>query len=158
MALTMAPAITLRSANAFIRAHHRHHKPARGCRFVLAATADGRVVGVLIAGRPVARGVNPAQVLEVTRCCTDGTPNACSFLYGAAARIARAMGYRRIQTYLLAEESGASLRASGWQRDGDVSGRPWDHSSERQLFLDGTTRRQDQPTSAKARWARELAA
>jgi hypothetical protein len=154
----MDPTITLRAANAFIRQHHRHHQPVRGCRFVLGAARDGVCVGVLIASRPVARLVDATRTVEVARCCTDGTPNACSFLYGAAARIARAMGYARIQTYLLAEESGVSLRAAGWQIDAHTRGHRWDPLEAAQLFLDGSTRRRDQPETDKVRWARVLAA
>lgn len=81
---------------------------------------------------------------------TDGTPNVCSFLYGRAARAARAMGYRKIQTYILDSEPGTSLRAAGWTHDGNVTGRQWRHT-------DGKPRRTDQPTCDKQRWAKDLA-
>ena len=76
--------------------------------------ADGRLAGVAIVGRPVSRYLDDGKTLEVNRLCTDGTKNACSFLYAAAARAARAMGYQRIITYTLDTEGGASLRAAGW--------------------------------------------
>ena len=62
------------------------------------------------------------MTLEVTRLCTDGTKNACSFLYGKAARAAFALGYRRIGTYTLPDEGGASLRAAGWKLIGERGG------------------------------------
>mgnify|MGYP001562299589 CR=1 FL=1 len=153
--LTLRP-ISFRQANAFIAKHHRHHKPVQGQKFSISAVEQDQVVGVAVVGRPVARGYNPDEVAEVTRLCTDGTPNACSFLYAAAARACKAMGYRRIQTYLLASEFGTSARAAGFRLDGETKGGQWDHTSERQLRLDGGTRRADQPTEPKTRWVRDL--
>ncbi len=72
-------------------------------------------------GRPRQDG----QTLEITRLATDGTPNACSYLYGAAQRACAALGYTRLGTYILKSESGRSLRAAGWRQIGDVRGRSW---------------------------------
>lgn len=152
---TIVP-VTLRAANAYVTRYHRHHKPARGHRFSVGLAEGEQLVGVAIIGRPVARGCDPILTAEVLRLCTDGTINACSALYGAAARAAKALGYTRIQTYTLATEPGTSLRAAGWRDEGLVRGRPWEHSTERQLRLDGSTRRQDQPTTDKRRWVRDL--
>jgi len=117
--------VELADANAFVEALHRHHKRVIGHKFSLGATLDGVLVGVVIVGRPVARGRQDGVTLEVTRLCTDGTKNACSFLYGAAARAAFALGYRRIGTYILASEPGASLMGAGWRQIGEVKGRSW---------------------------------
>lgn len=123
--LTVVP-ITLREANAFVARHHRHHKPARGCRFCVAvASEDGLVRGVAVAGRPVARLADDGWTLEVTRVCTDGTANACSKLYGACRRAAFALGYRRVITYTLPAEGGASLRGAGWLLLGVAGGGSW---------------------------------
>lgn len=124
-ALAVSP-LNLESANEFVRRVHRHHPPVVGHKFSLAATMAGEVVGVCIVGRPVARGRDDGWTLEVTRLATDGTRNACSFLYGAAARAAFALGYRRIGTYILASEPGTSLNAAGWRQIGEVKGRSWD--------------------------------
>lgn len=105
--------VELRDANSFVERLHRHHKRIQGHRFSIGAVKDGALVGVAIVGRPVG-GANQDRWVEVTRCCTDGTKNACSFLYGAAARAAKNLGYERIQTYILNEELGTSLIASGW--------------------------------------------
>lgn len=139
---------TLRFANAFVLRHHRHHKPVRGMKFAL-CVVDGRGTtrGAVIAGRPVARAVAHGEVLEVTRCCTDGTPNAPSMLYGAVARVAKAMGYARVQTYTLASEPGVSLRAAGFEQTGTVHGRNWN-------CLSRNGRREDQPLCDKHRWER----
>lgn len=85
--------ISLRDANEYVRQHHRHHKPVAGHKFSIGCEADGELVGVIIAGRPVSRYLDDGFTLEVTRLCTNGAKNACSFLYGAAARAAAAMGY-----------------------------------------------------------------
>jgi hypothetical protein len=117
--------ITLADANAFVQRLHRHHPPVVGHKFSLAAVKGGQVVGVAIIGRPVSRVRDDGLTLEVTRLCTDGTRNACSFLYGAAARATFALGYRRIGTYTLPSEGGASLRAAGWQLVGERGGGSW---------------------------------
>jgi hypothetical protein len=149
--------MTLTEANAFVRARHRHHSPVVGYRFAIGAAVDDKLVGVVIVGRPVAAKTNAGRVAEVTRLCTDGTKNACSFLYAAAARAAKAMGYERVQTFILASESGISLRASGWIYDGTTPGKAWEHSQARQLFLSGSTRINDHPLGEKQRWIKELA-
>lgn len=149
--LFLAP-VELREANAFILMLHRHHKPVQGHRFSIGVflVDDGVLVGVCTVGRPVARlAGSPRDVLEVTRLCTDGTANACSFLYSAAARIGKELGYLRIQTYILAEEGGGSLKAAGWSNEGPAGGGQWKHT-------DGKDRRTDQPTCVKERWSKHL--
>jgi hypothetical protein len=163
MSLELFP-MTLHEANQYVRSWHRHHVPVRGCRFVVAALertpACVMTVGVVIVGRPVARGSQDGVTCEVTRLVTNGHKNACSLLYAAAARAAKALGYWRIQTYILAVEPGTSLRAAGWRLDGTVRGRPWardwDDPTARQLLIGGTTRRTDQPTTDKQRWVKDL--
>jgi hypothetical protein len=105
---------TLKQANEFVARHHRHNKPATGHKFSIALEDAGLIVGVAIAGRPVARHFDDGLTLEVNRTCTDGTRNANSMLYGAIWRAAKAMGYTRCVTYTQAGESGASLQAAGW--------------------------------------------
>lgn len=107
--------MTLREARAYVAENHRHHRPPQGGLFAVGAALDQRVVGVAIVGKPVARMLNDGWTAEVTRLCTDGTRNACSALYGACWRAARALGYRRLVTYTLADEGGSSLRASGFR-------------------------------------------
>lgn len=120
--------VTLREANDFVARHHRHHKPVRGHKFSLAAASDA-IVGVVIVGRPVARHRDDGKTLEVTRLCTDGTKNACSFLYAAAARVVFAMGYNSLGTYILDTESGVSLRAAGWEKRYTTKGGSWCRAS-----------------------------
>lgn len=119
MALSIVP-ITLAEANAYIALHHRHNKPTAGCRFVMGCANAGSLVGVCIVGRPVSRLLDDGHTAEINRVCTDGTKNACSMLYGAARRAARALGYDRIITYTLPEEGGRSLHAAGFHFKGDA--------------------------------------
>lgn len=128
MALTVTP-IDFAEANAFVSAFHRHHKPMIGCKFCVAVSDADKVRGVAIVGRPVARRLDDGWTLEVNRCCTDGARNACSMLYGAAWRIAKSMGYRKLITYTLPEEGGASLRAAGWRLLGMRGGGNWNVKS-----------------------------
>jgi len=152
----------LKDANAFIAKHHRHHKPVVGHRFSIAAVQSEvrdvipagpylceDVVGVAIIGRPVARMTDQRLVVEVTRLCTDGTKNACSLLYAAAARVAREIGYKSIQTFILESEPGTSLIASGWKMIGISPGGDWNVPSR-------GGRRTDQPMEKKAKWQKIL--
>jgi hypothetical protein len=116
--------VTREQANQFVRSLHRHSRPVVGDKCAIGAVLDGRLVGVAIVGRPVAIPLDDNTSAEITRVCTDGTHNACSFLYGAARRLAFAMGYERVLTYTLPEEGGASLRAAGFRLDKTDAGGP----------------------------------
>lgn len=122
--------VTQDVAYAFVRQHHRHHDvPTGGLWWHAAHDANGSIVGVAIVGRPVARALDDGLTSEVTRLCTDGSPNVCSLLYGASRRASEAKGFRRGLTYILASESGASLRAVGWRPLWRVVGRSWSRPS-----------------------------
>lgn len=111
------------TAQSFVRNNHRHNKPPVGHKFSIACYDDDRLCGVCMVGRPIGRYLDDGMTLEVNRCCTDGTRNACTMLYGAATRAAKALGYKRIFTYTLQSEPGTSLKASNWVCDGE-SGKP----------------------------------
>ena len=117
--------LTLSEANAFVKEHHRHHIPAVGHKFSIGVADGDKIVGVATVGRPVARHLDDGWTLEVNRSCTDGSRNANSMLYGAAWRATKALGYRRLITYTLASESGASLRGAGWRCIGERGGGSW---------------------------------
>ena len=117
---------TLKDANEFVFTFHRHHKPCAGQKFSISVRDDyGLIHGVAICGRPVSRYLDDGYTLEINRLCTDGTKNACSMLYGACARAAKAMGYKKIITYILESENGASLKASNFRYDGIAGGKMW---------------------------------
>ena len=117
--------MTLREANAYVEQNHRHHGPVAGHKYSIGLSDGEKIVGVAIVGRPVSRHLDDGWTLEVNRLCTDGTKNACSMLYAAAWRAARAMGYKRLVTYILESENGASLRAAGWKCVGQAGGLRW---------------------------------
>lgn len=137
--MTVAPC-TIKDAAAFIRAHHRHHRPPTGGLFAVAVEVDSVVVGVAV----VARLAQDGTTAEVIRLATDGTRNACSMLYGACWRAAKALGYRRLITYTLATEPGDSLRGAGWKLIGEAGGGSWSRPSR--------PREDDHPTQTKLRW------
>ena len=124
MSLEVTP-VSLDEANAFVATTHRHHNPVPGAKFCVAVSDGGQIRGVAIVGRPVARHSDNGWTLEVNRCCTDGTKNACSMLYATAWKAAKAMGYKRLITYTLPVEGGASLRAAGWTQIGLRGGGNW---------------------------------
>jgi hypothetical protein len=141
--VTIIP-LTLREARAYVDRVHRHHRAPQGGLFAIGLAEGGEVIGCAIIGKPVARGNDDGYTAEVTRLATDGTKNACSMLYGASWRAARAMGYRRLMTYTLASEPGTSLVAAGWKPVGEVKGRSW-HTPSR-------PRVDRHPTQDKLRW------
>ena len=141
MPLVLQP-ITFREACAFVREHHRHHKPPQGHLFSVAVNDGEKVVGVATIGRPVARMLQDGFTAEVTRVCiveglprvtgNDGQEHAApvaSRLYAAAWRAARALGYRRLITYTLDSETGTSIRAAGWREVGSAGGGQWSRPS-----------------------------
>ena len=138
MSLHVEP-LTLAQANEMVTSLHRHHKRAQGHRFSLGVyDAQRHCHGAVIVGRPVGGGPKQMWVAEVSRLVSDGTPNVCSMLYGAAARAAKAMGFLWIQTFILASENGASLKASGWKPDGLSFPVGWDNGNRpRDLDLPG---------------------
>jgi hypothetical protein len=117
--------LELYEANAFVQTHHRHHGKVVGHKFSIGLVEDDVVRGVAIVSRPVARGLDDGMTLEVTRCCTDGIKNGCSKLYAAAWRATRALGYIKLVTYTLHDESGVSLTASGWRMVAKTQGGSW---------------------------------
>jgi hypothetical protein len=136
---------SLRWANAYVDRLHRHHGPTRGHKFSVAVgDEDANIRGVAIVGRPVARPLDDGFTVEVLRVCTDGCPNACSFLYGASWRAAKALGHTRILTYTLASEPGTSLIAAGWVPVATVPGRSWSCPSRPRV--------DKHPTEDKIRW------
>lgn len=138
--------VTLRAANAYIEEHHRHHGKVQGHKFSIGAERGGELIGVVVVGRPVARMLDDGKTAEVTRLCVqEGFRNACSKLYAAAWRAARAMGYLRLVTYILASETGITLKAAGWTRSEQRSeGGSWSRPSR--------PRDDKHPLEPKVRW------
>lgn len=127
--------VSFRQACEFVKEHHRHNKPPVGHKFSVGLQDEaGQLIGVAMAGRPIARALDDGRTLEVNRTCTNGQKNANSMLYGAIWRAAKALGYVKCLTYTQADESGASLRAVGWRREKDLKPRKnWAQSSSGKL-------------------------
>lgn len=137
--------IHLAPAKQYIKEHHRHNIPPTGGKFAVACYDGERLCGVAICGRPTARRSDNGVTLEIYRNCTDGTKNACSKLYGACLRIAKDMGYKRVITYTLDSENGASLKASNFVCEGTAGGVEWTGDRKREYFI--------APKELKKRWA-----
>ena len=148
--------LRLADANAFVARLHRHCDPVVGHRFSVGAVKNDQLVGVAICTRPNARGLDPDTVLEVRRLCTDGTKNACSFLYGVSARVAKELGYHRIVTYILDSEPGTSLRAAGWALEDNIPGREWNYSGQHRTRKNSTLFGEEDKYSnePKSRWGK----
>jgi hypothetical protein len=136
-------------AREVVEAWHRHHGPSTSGLYACAvATEDGIVRGVALIGRPEARLLDDGWTLEVTRVATDGTPNACSALYGIARRLAAALGYTKLVTYTRADEPGSSPRAAGLTDDGPIRARSWN--------MPGRPRTDKTEIVQRRRWSLEL--
>lgn len=154
--------ISLREANKYIEQNHRHHSRVQGCKFALSVYDDETIHGVVVVGRPLSRYLDDGSTLEVTRLCTDGTYNACSILYSRSAKIAKEMGYDRIITYILEDETGTSLKASGWKLDeSNIGGGDWQNCTRRidersyvQMSL--FEQKPKYPTGKKQRWVKNF--
>jgi hypothetical protein len=118
-------------ARDFVRAHHRHNASPPGWKFGKGLTSGKELVAVMMAGRPVAPNIDQRTVIEITRVCVkDLDPhglgwNACSMLYGYACQEAKRRGFHRAITYTRPEETGTSLFAAGFVRDGMTKGGSW---------------------------------
>lgn len=125
--------LTRDQANAFIVEHHRHHPRVTGHRFIVGASLSGILVGVAVAGRPRARLLPQYSEVEVSRLCSSGERNVCSFLYSRCSRVARELGFLTVFTAILDSESGASLRAAGWEYVYSTRGGTQDRPSRRRV-------------------------
>ena len=134
----------LKPAREFVGKYHRHNIPPVGGKFAISCFEGERLCGVAICGRPTARKLDDGATLEIYRNCTDGTRNACTKLYGACVRIARDMGYKKVITYTLESENGASLRAANFTFAGSAGGIAWTGTRRRDYYVS--------PEEMKNRW------
>ena len=159
MALEIRP-ISIAKANSYVESFHRHHGRKTGCRFAIGCYDGAELHGVAICSNPVARRADDGLTLEVSMLCTDGTRNACSILYGACARIAKDMGFRKIQTYILESESGISLKASGWICEGEAGAVSWMRNPSKRTKSRNQFKQMEMfptkksPEEMKTRWAK----
>lgn len=144
--------LPMKKAKPLVDELHSHNDAPVGGIVAVAAYDAGRLCGVGFLGRPVARMLDDGMAVEITRVATDRTPNACSALYGALARAAKALGLNPVISYTLAHEAGTCLAAAGFVRVADVPAQAsWDRPSRRRV--NGS-----RPTCDKVRWQRETGA
>lgn len=154
MSLRLLP-MTVSSASRHVAKNHRHNRGVQGGLFACGVEENGQLVGVAIASRPTQYKLDDGRTVEITRVCSDGTPNACSKLYAALCRAAQAIGYERAVTYTLASEPGTSLRAAGFTAVASVPAMPVTTGRRVRVQVDlfGEERR---PPGEKTRWQRIL--
>ena len=151
--------ISTTAARQFINEHHRHNEapPAVNVRFAIALFIGDEMVGVATASHPVARKLNDGRTLEINRTCLrDAIDNGNSRLYGSMCRAAKALGYLKVITYTLQDESGSSLKASGFSCVADVGRVPFTSPSRPRYLENLFGERKLSSGIPKWRWEREL--
>ncbi len=138
MSLTLRPC-TVKHAIKWIGNVHRKLPKLQGAMWAIRVLRDEKMVGVAAVGHPARMLAEKGALCVLRVAVVEGQPNACSMLYGACARAARAMGATALVTYTHQGEPGTSLRASGWIDGGLTDGGEWDRPSRRRqraLFPD----------------------
>ena len=146
--------LSLKQANEFVTKYHRHNKKCTGHKFSIGAEYKGKLVGVAIIGRPVARKLDNQFTLEINRNCVlnDAPKGTCSFLYAKAIKIWQSMGGKKIITYSLTTESGSSLKAVNFKKETQVQtfkkNKGWTNRKNRTW--------QEVQATPRIRWAKEF--
>lgn len=148
--------VTLCEAKTFVAKYHRHNRPPVSWKFGSGLGTVDELVGVAIAGRPVARPLDTRFNIEITRVCAVQERNANSRLYASVLRAAKALGYDKAYTYTLQSESGASLRAVGFEIDAELNARTTWNCSARQRVQTDLFGNETRPTEPKLRWVKRL--
>lgn len=134
---------TVKQALPFVRRVHRRLKRVQGALWAVSVRLGDDVVGCAVVGHPARELMHDDATLAVLRVAVlEGHRNACSMLYGACSRAARAMGADNLVTYTHADEHGASLKASGWIEGGLTDGGEWGRDArQRPLAIDPLPKR-----------------
>lgn len=145
--MKLAPC-TVKAALKQVREWHRHLPELQGGLFAAQCIDDdGNCLGVAVAGNPAQEWQGTGRIV-ISRVATSGAENACSMLYGALCRAAKALGYSEVWTYTLPTEPGTSLRAAGFIDMGMSDG--GEHSRKSRL------RKPAKHPEPKRRWVRKL--
>jgi len=142
--------ITFREACDFINKYHRHHQAPQGHRFSVGLSDGKDLVGVAIAGNPVARHNDDGYTLEITRCCVKSGiyKNGVSKLVSSVYQAGKALGFKKIISYILDEESGTSLKACGFHLDRLSEGGSWNSQTRRRI--------DKAPIGPKKKWIKQI--
>lgn len=100
--------------------HYRRQRRMKGYKFSIGCTDGDKIVGVASMVQPASRYMDDGWTLEMTGVCTDGTEDVRLMLYGAAWRAARALGYKKLITYVMDTEPGTGLKMAGWKCIGQI--------------------------------------
>ena len=131
MSLCVVPC-TIGEARAFVERHHSHHHAPVGALCAVGVADGGRLCCVAILSRPVNRSLDGiGNVAEVTRLASDGTKHAASMCLAAITRAAIALDWRRVISYTILGETGASYLAAGWHVAALCKFKPWDNNVRR---------------------------
>lgn len=124
--------MTIATANKFVANFHRHNKKVHGAKFAIGLAEEGELIGVAIAGRPIARMLDNGHTIEILRVCVkEQFKNSNSKLYARIKRICQLMGYEKIITYTLNNESRSSLKAIGAKQVSETKPGEWSRSRRR---------------------------
>jgi hypothetical protein len=149
---------TIRAAIKKVKECHRHLPDLQGGLFAAMVVGPaGECLGVAVFGNPSRVWQNTGRGV-ITRCAAqEGLPRvgehaapACTMLYGALCRAAKALGYREAWTYTLPHETGRSLKGAGFIDMGMTDGGEHDRKSRR--------RKPAVNSEPKRRWLRRLSA
>ncbi len=157
MTYRIAPC-SVKAAIKMVKECHRHLPDLQGGLFAARVIGpSGECAGVAVFGNPCQEWQNTGRGV-ITRCAAlEGLPRvgehaapACTMLYGALCRAAKALGYREAWTYTLPHESGKTLMGAGFIDMGMTDGGEHDRKSRR--------RKPAVNSAPKRRWLRQLSA
>lgn len=150
---------SVKAALPFVARVHRRLPKVQGAMWAVSVRKLGEVVGVALVGHPARLLAEDDATLGVLRVAVlEGNQNACSMLYGACSRAARAMGADDCVTYTHGDEPGTSLKAAGWIDGGLTRGGEHDRPSrQRELAIDATPKRRWWAPWGKRAQAKEAA-
>lgn len=156
MSYRVAPC-TVKAALKQVKEWHRHLPDLQGALFAARLIGpDGDIAAVATFGNPCQVWQDTGRGVITRVAAREGLPKvgehaapACTMLYGALCRAAKALGYREAWTYTLPHEPGTSLRAAGFIDMGMTDGGEHDRPSRR--------RKPAKHPEPKRRWLRQLA-
>lgn len=148
---------TVKAAKAWVREVHRHLPVIQGGLFASSVWNEDRPVAMAIAINPPRVWMGTGRIVIGRVAAIPGLDDvgshaapACTMLYGSLCRAAKALGYTEAWTYTEPGESGASLRAAGFQFMGETRAAEWDRPSR--------PRKPSPRPGRKGRWMRLLSA
>jgi hypothetical protein len=122
--LSLKP-ITFKDACIFVNENHLHLKAPQGYKFAISAAIDDDIVCVIMIGRPLNRNLDDGSTLEILRLAGKFINNSSSFLVAAGLKVCKNLGYKRLITYIRADEKGHVYKMMGFAAAPKTIGRIW---------------------------------